>query len=172
MKRSARSTRFPVGLHIMCILALIDKMEDKIYLSSGWMAASVRKNEAMIRQIVVMLSKAGLVKTFPGSRGGTRLRKDADSITLLDIYKAVEHEPLFGVHVGNEECLVSNYVDEYLCGFFGKAESMFEKELQGVLLSDLGQEIQAQALATNFMPPPHRGVDFSLSEKSLYAKSD
>lgn len=158
MKRSARSTRFPVGLHILCMLALIDKMQDDIYLSSGWMAASVMKNEAMVRQIVVMLSKAGLVKTAPGSRGGARLRKQADTITLLDIYRAVEHEPLFGVHVGNEQCLIANYVDEYLRAFFEKAESQFEKELEGVLLSDLGQDLQAQALATNFVPPPLRGV--------------
>ncbi len=154
MKRSARSTRFPVALHIMCLLELVEITDPAACLSSGWMAHSVNKNEVFIRQILSLLVKAGLVRTAAGSKGGARLTKDSKSITLLDIYKAVESERIFGVHEGNESCPVANFVEDYLGGYFQEAEDKFEKDLSEVRLSDIGAQIHAKAISENFRPPP------------------
>lgn len=153
MKRSARSTRFPVALHIMCMLAYVETLADRVYVSSGRMAVSTRKNEAAVRQIVGMLAKAGLVNSSSGSKGGARLAKDAQRITLLDIYRAVENQKIFGIHAGKDDCLIAVYVEDYLENLFQLAEEQIESELDGLRLSDLGDAIHAQALAANWTPP-------------------
>lgn len=152
MKRSARSTRFPVALHIMCMLTHFEKLVAGAYLSSGKMAGSTQKNEAMVRQIIGMLAKEGLVNSSAGSKGGARLAKEAQRITLLDIYRAVEEQKIFGIHSGKDDCLVANFVEDYLEDFFLRAEEQFESELDRVRLSDLGDDIHAQAMEKNWTP--------------------
>lgn len=154
MKRSARSTRFPVALHIMCLLERVEVTDAATCLSSGLMAQSVNKNEVLIRQMLSMLSKAGLVKSTSGSKGGARLAKDAKTITLLDIYKAVESERIFGVHEGSDSCPVARFVEDYLGAFLQEAEDKFEKDLSELLLSDIGAQLHAKAMRANFKPPP------------------
>ena len=153
MKRSARSTRFPVALHIMCMLTHVETLADHVYVSSGRMAVSTQKNEATIRQIIGMLTKKGLVNSSPGSKGGARLAKAAQRITLLDIYRAVEHQKIFGIHSGKDNCLIANYVEGYLENLFRVAEEQIELKLDGIRLSDLGDDIYAQAVAENWIPP-------------------
>ena len=153
MKRSARSTRFPVALHIMCMLTHVETLADCDCVSSGKMAVSTQKNEAIVRQIVGMLTKKGLVDSSCGSKGGARLAKAAQRITLLDIYRAVENQKIFGIHSGKEDCLIANYVEGYLKNLFQAAEEQIESKLDGIRLSDLGDDIHAQALAANWIPP-------------------
>ncbi len=155
MGRSARSTRFPVGLHIMCILGLVKLRDGVVYVSSGWMSGSIDKNEAMIRQILGRLVNAGLATSMAGSRGGTIIGKPAEDITLLDIYKAVEDERIFGVHDGNEECQIARYVEGYMEMFFEDAESQFECELRGVRLSDIVDDMYEEFKKSGFTPPPY-----------------
>ena len=137
MSRGARSTRFPVGLHIMCILAVVKMRDGDVNVSSGWMAGSIHKNEAMIRQILGRLVKAGLASSTAGSRGGAILGKASADSTLSTIYKAVEDKRIFGVHEGNGQCPIARFVDGYLGTFFENAEIRFESELRGVRLSEI-----------------------------------
>lgn len=154
MKRAARSTRFPVAMHLMCLLAVIDLREPGIFLSSGWMARSVDKNEASIRLLLGNLAEAGLIETAAGSKGGARLAKPAQEITCLDIYKAVEDQSLFCVHAGNPECLVSTSVGDLMTHIFEQSERRFERELDAVRLGDVAANINATAIAEGFEPPP------------------
>jgi Rrf2 family protein len=141
-------------MHIMCLLAVVRLREGPIYLSSGWMSHSVDKNQVVLRQILGKLSKAGLVETAAGSHGGARLAKDASEISCLDIYKAVEHHDLFGVHEGNPDCIVSNFVGGFMETFFDDAEQRFENELKSVRLSDVADQLNTKALMEGFEPPP------------------
>lgn len=155
-KRSARSTRFPVAMHLMCLLAVAELREGPIFLSSSWMAQSVSKNQAVLRLILGRLSKAGLVETAAGSKGGARLARPAREITCLDIYRSVEAQSLFGVHEGNPECLMSECLGDFMQGFFDEAERRFERELDSVCLADVADNLNATAIAEGFEPPPLR----------------
>lgn len=154
MKRAARSTRFPVAMHLMSLLAVVEIRERDIFLSSGWMAQSVDKNEVALRLLLSKLANAGLIETAAGSKGGARLAKDARHITCLDIYKAVEDQSLFCVHEGNPECLVSNSVGDLMTHLFEQSERRFERELDAVCLADVAENINATAIAEGFEPPP------------------
>jgi Rrf2 family protein len=48
--------------------------------------------ENFLRKIIPLLSKAGLVITIRGNRGGIRLGKTSDQISTLDVIEAVEGE--------------------------------------------------------------------------------
>jgi DNA-binding IscR family transcriptional regulator len=153
MKHSARSTRFPVAMHIMTMLALVNLREGPIFLSSAFLAKSAAKNGASLRVTLGQLSKAGLIETAAGSRGGSRLARDARDITCLEIYKSVEAKSLFGVHEGNPDCLICTYVGGFMESFFDEAERRFERELNTVCLADVADNLNVTATAEGFEFP-------------------
>ncbi|PAK98988.1 Rrf2 family transcriptional regulator, partial [Peribacillus simplex] len=79
------SSRFTVGVHI---LALIELNKEGIS-SSEFLAGSVNTNPTLIRKIMGMLKKAGLIEVQPGI-AGAKLAKEHSYITLLNVYKAVD----------------------------------------------------------------------------------
>ncbi len=49
-------------------------------------------------KILQNLSRAGMIETREGARGGVRLAGSPDDLTLLDVFGAIEHErPLFRI---------------------------------------------------------------------------
>ena len=89
------SSRFAVGIHI---LALIELNKEGV-TSSEFLASSVNTNPAVIRKLMGMLKKAGLIEVHPGI-AGAKLAKELSEITLFDVYKAVnvvQENELFSV---------------------------------------------------------------------------
>src|SRR5437773_1931483 len=80
------NSRFPVAVHVLTALAYCDGES----LSSSRLAASVGTNPVVIRRLLIRLGRAGLVETQVGKSGGVLLAKRPQSITLLDIFRAVE----------------------------------------------------------------------------------
>src|SRR6187401_1504501 len=80
------NSRFAVAVHVMTALAYNHGEP----LSSPLLAKSVRTNPVVIRRLMAQLRRAGLVEAWPGKSGGVRLGRSAATITLLDIYRAVE----------------------------------------------------------------------------------
>jgi len=104
------------------------------------MAGSVNTNPVVIRRILGMLKKAGLVDVRPGV-GGASLRKDPDRITLLDIYRAVnvtEENRLFRIHgKPNLNCPVGRNIEEVLQAELKDAQSVMEQRLAQTTLGRL-----------------------------------
>ena len=71
------------------------------------MAESVGSHPVVIRQVMSLLKKAGLIETQNGLPGG-RLSKPQEEITLCDIYRAVknsEESVIFDIHQNpNPKC--------------------------------------------------------------------
>lgn len=134
------SSRFSVGIHI---LALIDLNRDGIN-SSEFLAGSVNTNPALIRKIMGMLKKAGLVEVRPGV-AGAKLAKDLSDITLLDVYKAVDvvqDKELFSVHENpNPACLVGKNIQDTIDPLLAAAQLALEKSLGNVTLEDVVKDI-------------------------------
>lgn len=134
------SSRFSVGIHI---LSLIEFNKDGIS-SSDFLASSVNTNPAVIRKLMGMLKKAGLVEVHPGIAGAKLARKMSE-ITLLDVYKAVnvvqDHE-LFGIHENpNPDCPVGRNIQNTIEPIFSAAQLAMEKVLGNVLLEDVVKDI-------------------------------
>ncbi|MDU7476058.1 MAG: Rrf2 family transcriptional regulator, partial [Paenibacillus macerans] len=76
------STRFSIAVHTLSLIAVTPDC------TGDFIAGSVNTNPVIIRRIMGMLKKAGLVEVRPGV-GGAALLKEPDRITLLDVYRAV-----------------------------------------------------------------------------------
>ena len=87
----AANTRFATGVHILVLLAA----EPETLQTSTSLAEHLNTNPVVIRRVLSSLQRADLILSQKGPTGGSRLSKPAKAITLADIYKAVESNPLF-----------------------------------------------------------------------------
>lgn len=134
------SSRFSVGIHI---LALIEINKNGIS-TSEFLAGSVNTNPAVIRKIMGMLKKAGLVNIRPGV-AGAELAKELSDITLFDVYKAVnvvQEKELFTVHDHpNPECPVGRNIQQTIEPLFATAQLAMERVLRSLTLEDVVKDI-------------------------------
>jgi DNA-binding IscR family transcriptional regulator len=130
------SSRFAVGIHI---LTLIDFNQEGTS-TSEFIASSVNTNPAVIRKLMGMLKKAGLIEVHPGI-AGAKLAKKSTDITLFDVYKAVnvvQENELFSVHdKPNPNCPVGMNIQETIEPLFTAAQLAMEKVLGSVTLEDV-----------------------------------
>lgn len=136
------SSRFSVAIHILSLLD-INKASSN---TSEFIASSVNTNPVVIRRIMGMLNRAGLVDVRPGV-AGARLARNVSDITLLDIYNAVnvvDEDALFGIHESpNPECMVGRNIQAAIVPLFISAQKAMEKVLQDVTLQDIIQDINS-----------------------------
>ncbi|MBW7457790.1 Rrf2 family transcriptional regulator [Paenibacillus sepulcri] len=135
----AISSRLAVAVHI---LVLIETHEGK-RITSDYIASSVNTNPVVVRRLMGVLNKAGIIATTPGIPGATLLRPAKD-ISLADVYCAVEHssqEGLFSLHENpNPNCPVGNNIEHALEDTFGRAQIALESELAAVTIADIASE--------------------------------
>jgi DNA-binding IscR family transcriptional regulator len=134
------SSRFAVGIHI---LALIELNKDGV-TSSEFIATSVNTNPAVIRKLMGMLKKAGLIEVQPGI-AGAKLARELSHITLFDVYKAVnvvQEKELFSIHENpHPNCLVGRNIQDTIEPIFTTAQFAMENVLRNVTLEDVVRDI-------------------------------
>ncbi len=87
----ATNTRFATGMHTLVLLA---RQPEQLH-SSETLAGKLQTNAVVIRRILAQLQSAELVRNHKGPSGGSELVRAADSISLADVYCAIEHASLF-----------------------------------------------------------------------------
>jgi Rrf2 family protein len=104
-------------------------------LSTREIAATLGVSEAHLSKVLQRLGRVGLVKSIRGPRGGFRLGKPGDKITLLDVYQAIEgrlaaHACLLGARVcRGEQCVLG--------GLLGAVNKQLKDYLAQTRLSEL-----------------------------------
>jgi Rrf2 family protein len=88
------SSRFAVAVHVLTLMAWADEET----LKSEQVAESVNTNAVVIRRILCELAESQLVVSQSGAMGGSKLAREPEQITLLDIYQAVESPGVFSLH--------------------------------------------------------------------------
>jgi len=130
------SSRFAVAIHILSLLEVNKEGRN----TSDFIASSVNTNPVVIRRIMSMLNKAGLVITNPGVAGAV-LDRPMEQITLLEVYRAVQadhKEELFSVHENpNPQCAVGRNIQGALESTFLQAQKAMEDELSKVTLKHI-----------------------------------
>ena len=130
------SSRFSVAVHVLTLLAVTPPGE---LLTSDRMAGSVNTNPVVIRRILGQLKKAGLVEVRAAA-GGTYLARPAATITLLDVYRAVEvvEGDLFSVHdKPNPKCPVGRNIQGALDDTLRRAQAALEQQLAAVSVAQV-----------------------------------
>lgn len=134
----AANSRFAMATHIMTALAV---KNDK--LNSGYLADSLNTNPVVVRRILSELQKAGLLETEAGRSGGARLARNAKSISLYEVYAAVDEGDLFAYNPNdpNKKCALSCKMKTVLSPVFDAANEALAEKLKKIKLSDLVEEV-------------------------------
>jgi Rrf2 family protein len=133
------NSRFAVAIHVMALAKVARGDDDGCAVTSEQMAESVNTNPVVLRRILGTLRDSGLVVSQPGPGGGWRLARPADEITLRDVYRAVETEPLFCLprREPNVDCAVGKRLHSVLESCFRDAEDAMTERLSHLTLADV-----------------------------------
>lgn len=128
------NTRFATAVHIMTLLA--DSPQD--WLTSEWMAGSININPAMVRKELSILREAGLVISRQGKEGGSRLSRDAEAVTIAEIYAAVNNTDVLGKknRKPNPLCHVGKEINDHLNNLFSETDQLVIKFLGNKTLKE------------------------------------
>lgn len=123
---------------MMVLISFAQKMERQT--TSEILAKSVGTNPVVIRQMMSVLRRAGLIDTRNGIPGVSLSKKEED-ITLLDIYKAVQENAdasLFDFHANpNPDCFVGGNIKEAMEKPLTDAQRAMERTLAEYSLEDI-----------------------------------
>ncbi|ASB87034.1 Rrf2 family transcriptional regulator [Bacillus sonorensis] len=128
------NSRLAVAIHILSLIASNPREQ----VSSDIIAGSVNTNPVVIRRMISMLKKAGILTSRPGVAGAS-LKRDPADISLLDIYRAVQsQEELFAIHEKpNPDCPVGKRIQSTLDETFHSVQKAMENELASKSLKDI-----------------------------------
>ncbi len=117
--------------------------------SSEMIANSVNTHPVMIRKIMGMLKKSGLVNVTHG-KAGAKLAQNLSEITLFDVYKAVNavnDNNLFNIQEKpNPDCPVGKNLQVTIEPIFSLAQRALEKVLEQVTLQDIVADLDRDSL--------------------------
>jgi Rrf2 family protein len=135
--------RFTVSIHVLCLLAAKQKEPQ----TSEFIAGSVNTNPVVIRRILAVLRRAGLVRSQPGVSGGWALVAAPSAITLGRLYQIVNPGTVFSMHARapNARCPVGRNIQRGLSIHYFKAQTAMETELARSTIADVLADVTAAA---------------------------
>ena len=124
-------------LHVLLHMARHDQP-----FTSEQIARMLDTNPVVVRRTMAGLRQAGYVHSEKGHGGGWTIVRDLESITLLDIHKAVGGPRIFAI--GNEhddpQCAVERVVNAALEDALNEAEALLVARLGAISLAQLARE--------------------------------
>lgn len=137
------STRFTVALHILTLLASNPGQA----MTSEYIAGSVNTNPVVVRRLLAVFRKLGIVSSQPGNGGGWELASDPKKLTLRDVRKAVNEGSPFSMHSNppNPKCPVGRNIQRALLPIYDEAEAVMERQLEQTSIDSLLASVQDPA---------------------------
>jgi Rrf2 family protein len=136
------NSRMTVAIHVLSYMtsAASKNLEP---VTSDQIAYSVATNPVVIRRMLGLLQKAGLVSSRRGAHAGWMLARKPSAITLLDVYHAVEDQPLFAMHASppNRACHIARGIQPALRQAYGRLEEGLHRQLAGISIAEIFTEI-------------------------------
>ncbi|GLB46137.1 transcriptional regulator [Philodulcilactobacillus myokoensis] len=110
-------------------------------LSSRAIASSIETNPSLVRQLISLLSKAGLLNSHPG-KSGLSLAKPATQISILDVYDALGHAPLLHIDPKtNVKCIVGGNIQSVLNQEYDEIQRAAERKMDEITIQDITNHI-------------------------------
>lgn len=132
------NSRLTIAVHVLTWMAL-SRERGRAWLTSDQVAASVNTNPVIIRRSLGDLRRASLVEVRRGAAAGWSLAREPREITLLDVYEAVAHEPLFAMHrtEPNLECPVGQGIRPALGIVYNGIDQALQDQLRRTSIADV-----------------------------------
>lgn len=124
-----------MAVHVLTLMAWADDEP----LKSEQVAESVNTNPVVIRRMLCELAESQLVVSQSGSMGGSKLARDPERITLLDIYQAVENRGVFSLHrhPPSRKCPVGVNIGSVLNDVLDEVDTAVERVLANITIKDV-----------------------------------
>ncbi len=128
------NSRLSVAIHILSIIATYPHGD----ITSELIASSVNTNPVVIRRMIGLLKKAGILTAKAGVPGASLTKEPAD-LSLLDIYKAIQSkDELFAIHDNpNPNCPIGKEIQATLNKIYENIQTAMENELANKSLKDV-----------------------------------
>ena len=143
MRNDSRLSRM---LHVLLHMARRDGP-----MTSDEIARMLGTNPVVVRRTMAGLRDAGYVRSEKGHGGGWKLAADLETVTLLDVHRAVGGPHLFTI--GNEDpngkCAVERVVNEALESVLNEAQALLIARLGTVSLSELARRFDDSCSPTS-----------------------
>lgn len=123
------------------VLLHMDQQEGP--MTSETIAAMLGTNPVVVRRMLGGLRDQGYVESAKGHGGGWQLTRDLNTLTLLDIYRAVGEPALFSELLTGDhpDCLVEQAVNARLTATMQEAETALLERFGGITLGTLSREV-------------------------------
>lgn len=142
-----RDSRLSGVLHVLLHMAEAD-----VPMTSEALAKMMKTNPVVIRRVLAGLREHQLVCSEKGHGGGWKLCRGLDTITLYDIYKALDEPTLLAMGNRTESpgCLVEEAVNHSLNHAFQQAENLLLERFRAVTLAQLSADFHQRMQARGF----------------------
>lgn len=134
------NTRFATAIHIMTLLA----KSPQDWLSSEWIAGSININPVIVRKEISVLREGGLIVSKQGKEGGSQLSKNAESISISEIYSVVKNTDVLGKKNQNPNpaCSVGKEINNHLNNLFIETDELVMKFLGNKSLQEFSEQFE------------------------------
>ncbi len=126
---------------IVATVYIADKVQQGMFefTPTTQLAADLNIARPTAVKILQSLNQAGIIETREGAKGGVRLAKAADKITVLDIFVAIERErPLFQTRLNfNVTGKKPTLAQDAIVTILTSAEAAMKAELNQTTVADL-----------------------------------
>ncbi|GAB6843372.1 DNA-binding IscR family transcriptional regulator [Methylorubrum rhodinum] len=137
MRSDSRLSRM---LHVLLHMARHDRP-----MTSEAIGSMLGTNPVVVRRTMAGLREAGYVRSDKGHGGGWAIAADLDTVSLLDIHRAVGGPRLFAI--GNDrpnpDCAVEKVVNAAIEDALGEAEALLVARLGRISLAELARSFDA-----------------------------
>lgn len=141
------NSRMSIAVHVLTWMTL-DRRNGQEIATSRRIAGSVNTNPVVIRRCLGDLRKAGLVKARRGAGAGWSLAREPQTISLLDVYHAVEDkdQALFAMHhtPPNDACPVGFGIQPTLHRVYSRLDDVVQQELATTSIADVLRDALAE----------------------------
>ncbi|GAB5518871.1 MAG: Rrf2 family transcriptional regulator [Rhodothermales bacterium] len=140
------TSRFTLAVHSLALLTLADEQEAGPVTSEA-IAESAATNPVVVKRTLAALGRAGLVGARGGRGGGSWLARPATSISLREVYEALEDdETLIPLHPGglSSSCQVGQGVASYLDDLYDDLADALKARLGNTTLADVARGVCAR----------------------------
>lgn len=138
----AGNSRFATAIHVAGMLSFAEQMP----LTSEAIAQSCNTNPVVIRRIIGLLTRHGLVTVKMGTGGGARLTKRPHELKLSEIYAALEEGSVFEVPQFDQthQCELGKIVRPVLANVLHQAEQGLIDKLSQLTLADVIEQVKIE----------------------------
>jgi Rrf2 family protein len=135
------NSRLTIAAHTLAWMGLNERTGGEV-ATSEQIATSVNTNPVVIRRLLGELRAAGLVESRRGAGAGWRLTRLPESISLADVYAAVDDGPLFALHhaTPSQKCPVGKGIRSVLTPVYDEAEEALRSQLARTSVADVLRE--------------------------------